>query len=306
MENYIKENNFLARWIAGELSVEELERFKKSKDYPLFKRINDTSQNLMGPEYNAQKILDQLNAQNASTKKKKPKVVNLIPVWAYAAAIVLAFGVFYVLTMKSNYETGFGEQLAVTLPDYSTVKLNAKTKLYYKALNWKSNKELFLQGEAFFDVEKGESFKVYTNEGIVEVLGTEFNVISRTGYFEVQCTEGKVRVTSNLLKDEIILLPGKGVRVLNNNFETWEFSENESNWTSGESVFVNTPIFNVLNALENQYDIQFDTSNIDSYKRFTGAFTNKDLKLALKTVIAPMGLTYQIDKDTKRIVLSPR
>jgi ferric-dicitrate binding protein FerR (iron transport regulator) len=306
MEKYIKDNAFLARWIAGDLSPQELEKFQKSDDYPVLKRINDASQNLKAPTFNDQALLSKLQElNNSQSTRPKGKVVKLIPNWAYAAAaVVIAFGVFYVMTMKSHFDTGFSEQLAVVLPDNSEVKLNANSHLDYKTIGWKSNRALQLNGEAFFDVEKGESFKVLTDVGMVEVLGTEFNVISRDSYFEVQCMEGKVRVTSAVLNKNVILLPGDAVRVVNNSLEEWDFALTESNWTLGESTFKNTPINQVLMSLENQFDITLDKSNIDSNKRFTGAFTHKDLKLALKTVSVPMGLSYSVNKETGVILLN--
>jgi ferric-dicitrate binding protein FerR (iron transport regulator) len=306
MEKYIKDNAFLARWIVGDLSPQELEKFQKSDDYPVLKRINDASQNLKAPTFNDQALLNKLQElNNSQSTRPKGKVIKLIPNWAYAAAaVVIAFGVFYVMTMKSHFETGFSEQLAVVLPDNSEVQLNANSHLDYKTIGWKSNRALQLDGEAFFDVEKGESFKVLTDVGMVEVLGTEFNVISRDSYFEVQCMEGKVRVTSTILNKKVILLPGDAVRVVNNSLEEWDFALTESNWTLGESTFKNTPINQVLMSLENQFDITLDKSNIDSNKRFTGAFTHKDLKLALKTVSVPMGLSYSVNKETGVILLN--
>ena len=302
MENFSKDETFLARWIAGELSPEELEKFENSQGYPVLKKINDASQNLKAPTFNDQALLIKLKELN----KPQPKVKKLIPNWAYSAAAVLvvALGLLYVMTLSSQHQTSFGEQLAVLLPDNSSVKLNANSKLEYKTLNWKSNRTLELEGEAFFDVEKGQSFKVFTNLGLVEVLGTEFNVISRDAYFEVQCMEGKVRVSSNTLNKEVILLPGDAVRVVNNTLEEWDFNLDESNWTLGETTFFNTPISQVLLALENQFQIKFDKTNIDLNKRFTGAFTHKNLNLALKTVSGPMGISYTVDKENNTILLN--
>ncbi|WP_242203315.1 FecR family protein [Aestuariivivens insulae] len=304
MENFNKDETFLARWIAGKLSPEALKEFENSKDYPVLKKINDASQNLKAPTFNDQALLTKLKELNKT--QPKDKVRRLMPKWAYAAAAVLvvALGLLYVMTMSSHYQTGYGEQLAVLLPDDSSVKLNANSQLEHKTLNWKSNRILELEGEAFFDVEKGESFKVLTSLGMVEVLGTEFNMISRGTYFEVQCREGKVKVTSNVLSKEVILLPGKAVRVANNALEEWAFDLDEANWTLGESTFFNTPISQVLLALENQFNITFDKSNIDLNKRFTGAFTHKDLSLALKTVSAPMGISFTVDKENGVILLN--
>lgn len=304
MEKYNHDETFLARWISGELSPEELNEFKKSLDYPVLKRINDASQRLESPKFDEQALFDRLKNNRTNPVKVDKKAIKLIPNWAYAAAasVIIALALFYTLNDETHFNTGFGEQLAVVLPDNSKAQLNANSKLEFKSRNWKNNRILNLKGEAFFDVKKGQSFKVHTDEGVVEVLGTEFNVISRANYFEVQCQEGKVKVISLKTNDEIILLPGKAIRIVNNKSEKWDYNINEPNWLMGESTFQNTPISQVIIALENQFEITFDTSNINLSNRFTGGFTHKDLNLALKTVMIPMDITYSVHNN--KIILN--
>jgi len=54
---------------------------------------------------------------------------------------------------------------------------------------------IHLEGEATFKVLKGNSFTVLTPFGKVEVLGTVFTVKAANGLLNVQCSEGKVRVS---------------------------------------------------------------------------------------------------------------
>jgi len=296
MEKLNQDETFLARWISGELSPEELIEFEKSKDYPTFKRINDFAQRLESPKFDQEALFYKIEQQKT---KQSNRVVKFIPNWAYAvaASLVIGIGLFYFLTAEAHFKSGFGEQLAVLLPDRSHVQLNANSELDFKKRNWKNNRELNLEGEAFFDVEKGQSFKVHTTEGTVEVLGTEFNVISRQHYFEVRCQEGKVKVTSVGADSEVILLPGNAVRIVNNEMEKWDYNINEPNWLMGETTFQNTPLSQVIISLENQFRITFDTSSIDLSERFTGGFTHKDLSLALKTVMIPMDIQYSVDNN---------
>ena len=303
MEKYSQDETFLARWISGELSPEELNEFKKSKDYPVLKRINDASQRLEAPKFDQQNLFNKLEQYKTNRLQQEKRTIKLIPNWAIAvaASVVIAFGLFYFLTAESHYNTGFGQQMAVTLPDRSQVQLNSNSDLDFKSLNWKNNREINLEGEAFFDVEKGQSFKVFTEEGVVEVLGTEFNVISRANYFEVRCQEGKVKVSSTDANDEVVLLPGNAVRIVNNKLEKWDYNISEPNWLIGESTFQNTPLSQVIISLENQFGITFDASNVNLSERFTGGFTHKNLNLALKTVMTPMDISYSVD-DNKIIL----
>ena len=305
MDKYKHDDTFLARWISGDLTPEEFEYFKKSKDYNLYTKINKVSQEFTPPTFNKKTLYNKVHNRLNSNTKPETKVIKLVPNWAYAvaASIIIAFGVFYFNSLESNFETGFSEQMAVVLPDNSKIQLNSNSDLNFKNRNWNDNRVLNLSGEAFFQVEKGKSFKVITNQGVVEVLGTEFNVLSRDNYFEVRCNEGKVRVTSNSINEEVILLTGNAIRVVKGDLEKWSFNINEPNWILGESSFYNTPLSQVLIALKNQYKVDFDTSNVNLDNRFTGGFTHKDIKLALKTVLQPMDILYTYNNETNKIIL---
>ncbi len=301
MESF--DDTFLARWVADELSAEELLEFKKSKYYLDYKKINEGAKALEVPSFDGEAILDGIYG-SLQDKATKPKVVRMMPNWVYgaAAAVIVAFGVFLFKNNNTEYETGFGEQVMVVLPDDSKVHLNANSTLEFNKGDWESNRVLDFDGEAFFDVEKGSIFKVNSKEGIVEVLGTEFNVVSREGYMEVKCHEGKVKV-SMLGGDRFsILTEGKALRLIDNKEEKWEFKEEKPSWMTGESSFRETPLSQVIRALENQYEIGFNTSKVDLNKRYTGSFIHSDLNLALRTVFGPMNISYS-QEGSNTIVL---
>ncbi len=303
MEKQYSDDTFLARWVSGDLTEQELDTFKKSKDYPGFKKINDGSQRLKVPVFNKQGALNKLREQ-LNNQKEEPKVIKLIPSWVYSAAaiLVVALGVlFFMNDSQSQFQTGFSEQLAVTLPDDSKVQLNANSHLEFNKKTWEDSREVQLKGEAFFDVEKGASFKVLTSVGTVEVLGTEFNVIARQGYFEVQCHEGRVQVKSST-NEETILTPGKAFRIVNTDKEEWTFTETKPTWLQGETTFTNAPLAQVIKTLENQFKVSIDASKIDATKKFTGGFPHKNLKVALKSVFTTMDISYTI-KDENKITL---
>ncbi len=301
MEKQYSDDTFLARWISGELSPEELSEFKKSKDYKNFKRINEGAQNLSTPAYNKNTAFS--NLQNGINKNKK--VVKLIPNWAYSAVaiLVVALGIFFFLNNRTtHFKTGIGEQLVVILPDNSKVNLNANSSIKFKEKDWSKNRELKFSGEAFFDVEKGSSFRVKSDQGNVEVLGTEFNVISRNTFFEVKCYEGKVKVSNSENNDLATLTLGKAFRVYDNKNENWTFIEKVPTWIQGESSFKDIPLKQVIKALEDQYKVKFDISLINLDRRFTGSFTHKNLKLALQTVFTTMDIIYSTSKNNTIIL----
>jgi len=295
--NY-KDETFLARWIANELSTKELEEFQQSDVYHQFKAIDDASQLLKAPDYNQKETLIQIQ-NKLQSKKSVKKVVKLIPYWIYgaAASIALLISFFYFNYSTTNISTSYGEYSTITLPDNSTVHLSPNSTISYKNYKWEDKRELSLKGKAFFEVEKGKSFTVNTTEGNVTVLGTKFTVNTSKKYFEVLCYEGKVKVTSKK-NDKIILTLGKAYRNYNENIEEWTFNSNTPSWLKGESSFMNAPLYQVIKALENQFNLKFDSSKIDTEKRFTGTFTHEDVNIALQTVFAPMKISYKLAKNS--------
>ncbi|MDO6676752.1 FecR domain-containing protein [Tenacibaculum sp. 1_MG-2023] len=299
--NY-KDETFLARWIANELSAEELKEFQKTEAYHQFKAIDDASLLLKTPSYNKKEVFNKI-MKNIEFVKTNKKVVKLIPTWLYGAvaSIALLISFLYFNNSTSNFSTNYGEQLTITLPDNSKAHLSPKSTITYKKQNWNDRRELSLKGKAFFEVKKGESFTVQSNGGNVTVLGTKFTVNTSENYFEVKCYEGKVKVTSKN-KEEIILTKGKAYRNYSNSSEKWGFVDVFPSWIKGESSFNNTPLLQVIKALENQFKLKFDASKIDTSQRFTGTFTHEDVDIALQTVFAPMKISYKLAENSSVIL----
>ena len=298
--NY-KDDTFLARWVVNDLSSDELNEFQNSESYHQFNKINEASKLLKAPAYNKSGLFNKIT-KRSSQKEKSTKVVKLIPTWIYGtvASVALLLSVFYFNNSSSNFSTEYGEQLAVNLPDNSTVHLSPNTNLEFKEKGWNENRNLSLIGKAYFEVEKGKSFTVNTKQGNVTVLGTKFTVNSYNNFFEVQCFEGKVKVTSN--KSETILIKGKAFRIYNSESENWNFSKEAPSWLNGESDFNNTPLSEVIFSLTKQYNLKFNTSKIDINKRFTGSFTHKDVNIALKTVFAPLKISFKLAENSSVIL----
>ncbi|MGH1384852.1 FecR family protein [Kordia sp.] len=296
------DDRFLARWLANDLTEDEKLRFENSAEHQDYLDIIESVDLMEAPSFDKQSILNSIQQKQQT---HTPKVRKLRTSWLYsAAAVVLLFiGFSYVyLNTDEIFETGFGEQTTVSLPDGSEVILNAKTTLSFNESSWDNDRTVSLDGEAYFKVKKGEKFTVTTNDGTVEVLGTQFNVLTDDdGVFEVKCHEGKVKVTTKTQKSAI-LTHGKAFSLIEGNAASWDFNTNDPNWRDGESNFREMPIKHVIEALQNQYGIQFTFENIDTTQRFTGTFSHKNLKLALRTVFDPMEISHTF-KGEKTVVL---
>ncbi|WP_050765274.1 FecR domain-containing protein [Kordia algicida OT-1] len=300
----MKEKNddtFLARWLADTLTEEEKLRFENSEEYQDYLHIIESVDLMEAPSFDKKSVLKSIQQKQQIAE---PKVRKIRTSWLYSAAAVIllfvGFSYFYV-NADTNFETTFGDQMTVTLPDGSEAILNAKTTLSYNKNSWDSNRNIVLDGEAYFKVEKGEKFTVTTTSGTVEVLGTQFNVLTDDAIFEVKCHEGKVKVTSKN-QETAILTQGNAFSFINGETTSWNFNTNDASWRDGESNFREMPIKHVITALQDQYGVQFNVDSIDTKQRFTGTFSHKNLKLALRTVFVPMEISYTF-KDEKTVIL---
>src|SRR5690606_22336351 len=174
--------------------------------------------------------------------------------------------------------------------------LNAGSKITYNKKNWANQRELSLDGEAYFKVTKGNKFSVKTLEGTVTVLGTQFNVFARDGFFEVACYEGLVSVAIN---GTLLKVPaGSKIQIENGTLVINETIQNPSPvWLANESSFENAPLSVVLKELERQYPIKVTSEKVVSEHRFSGTFTHENLDLALKAICEPLHLNYKTNKN---------
>ncbi|WP_024768687.1 FecR family protein [Aquimarina macrocephali] len=297
-----KDDIFLSRWISGELSEEELREFKSHPEYEYYVKIMAGADALDLKDYDVEKELSTIKSKSGYTAKENSNsVIRLWPYIAVAASIAIILGIF-LFNPNESFNTNFGEQLSVLLPDGSEMILNAKSIASFDKENWKENRMVTLEGEAFFKVKKGSKFTVTTKNGEVSVLGTQFNVQSQNTFFEVTCFEGKVSVANKENKE--ILTAGKGYRNLENTVpENWTFDTREPSWLSNTSSFRSIPIKYVFNELEEQYDLKIKTTEINLETIYTGTFPNNNKEVALRTVFSTLGMKYSLSKDGKTVVL---
>ncbi|MCK5137063.1 MAG: FecR domain-containing protein [Bacteroidales bacterium] len=226
-------------------------------------------------------------------------------VYPLAASILLLMSIYvvYHYSIKSIIVPP-GQQQTVLLPDSSTVLLNADSRLRYSSFNWKNNRKIKFEGEAFFVVKKGGKFEVTCDHGLISVLGTSFNIFSRQNDLEIECFTGSIKVSA--FNDSPVLLRGNEAIKYSNGtkqFTTpYEFDpESAATWRKGEYRFEQTPVRNVFDELERQFNIQVDYPYADN-RKYTGFFKNDDLKLALDMICIPMDLDYSIiDKNRVKI-----
>ncbi|MFQ3239238.1 MAG: transmembrane sensor [Olleya marilimosa] len=293
-----KEKNIL-QWFNNELSDQELDDLKKTEDFKTLEKIKHYSSQLEAPKVDAQQALQQFKQRQLTKTKPKVIALNFKLFLKVAALLVVMLGGSYFVFFNNTdtFSTQIAENKTITLPDNSQVILNAKSKLSYNKKTWDKQRNLKLDGEAYFKVEKGQKFTVNTTAGLVQVLGTQFNVKERDNYFEVVCYEGLVSVTYN--SKTVKLAKGNGFKVTNGTIELiTNNTTTKPDWMQAESSFTNIALQEVIAELERQYNVTIKATAVDTTQLFSGTFTHNNLNTALQSITIPLKISFKIEGQT--------
>ncbi len=288
-------NYILHKYLNGEASAEEIRLLQEDAEMaPLLKIAQATS------EYEVPGYQEVSNKEKIALRKASTSKVRSLNPWKTVlriAAIVAVAALSYVfLTNRdTNITTDIAQKETLLLPDTSEVILNAQSEIVYNKKEWDNNRSLQLDGEAYFKVAKGKKFDVNTSQGVVSVLGTQFNVFSRGKQFYVKCFEGLVSVA---YADTLVKLPaGTYIKVENNTLLAYEnTTEGAPSWIGFESRFENADLRSVLEELMRQYPVKITLKDVAT-ARYTGSFTHKDLNVALRSICEPLQLEYTVNGD---------
>ena len=290
------QENYLAKWLNNELTETELAEFKNSDEYASYQRILEASSTLEAPDFDMENTFEALINKRTI---QDTKVVQLKPFKRFlrvaaAVTIIMVGSYFYLNTLNENISTQYAENKEVILPDTSEILLNADSEISYSEKKWDEERNVSLEGEAFFKVAKGKRFTVSTDQGIVAVLGTQFNVENRKDYFEVTCFEGLVSVTFD--NKETKLPAGTSFMVIDGKIiEAEKPNTTTPSWMNNESSFKSIPLKYVLDEFQRQHNIKVETQNIDINKLFTGTFSNTNTDLALQSISVPSQIKFKLE-----------
>jgi len=223
--------------------------------------------------------------------------------WAVACAIVLlVIGVGYNF-YQSHSEANLvyrevcavrGEKLLVLLPDGSRVWLNADSKLTYPEQFAKYNRNVTLEGEAYFEIaeNKKSPFQVLAENVKIQVTGTCFNVKAYASDKVIKTTldEGSINIGHVQSRRPMQqMLPGQtAVYEKRSNvikIKTDRYHDDASSWKSNRLIFRNASLKEVLTTLSRHFDIEITVKN-EKIASFTYNFVCKgnDLNYVLEVM----------------------
>lgn len=224
---------------------------------------------------------------------------------------------------KSQVVTKKGSKTMVKLPDGSAVWINSDSRLQYANDFKGKSREVWLDGEAFFDVKKDPAhpFIIHTNKINIKVLGTSFNVKSYPDdqVIETSLIRGRIEVSFNDRPAEnIILRPNEKLTVRKDQSEPVKSAlgaerpskiklDNllppndqsplvETAWMDNKIAFSNSPLSEVAHLLERRFDITIEFKNQDVMKyRYTGIFDDESINDILNIMKISKPFNYKLD-----------
>ena len=193
------------------------------------------------------------------------------------------------------YSTGSGEVLQAILPDETMVWLNSNSKIYYPESFKRKDREVRLEGEAFFNVtsDKEHPFVVQTSNCRVKVLGTQFDVEAypdNGSEFHTTLVSGSVEMSlvTGGRRRSAVLTPGQRFTYDTENDRAsvaYVDTESLTSWRTGCITFYHTSLKDVLSMIGNSFGIRFVINNAallnDTY---SGTFDHQPLEEILSTM----------------------
>lgn len=248
----------------------------------------------------------------------KPASTNILrlPFWVSAAAavlIIIAGSLWFMPMPKSNNKIGFsksytttGQRKMITLADGSKITLSNSSRIKFPKTFADSIREVFLEGEAFFDVvhNQAKPFIVRTGKLNVHVLGTSFNVrhYDTDQTIDVVVATGKVGVYAKDIKQTWMLTPGN---LLAYNPQTRKAvasivdPADYTGWQNGELIFNNEPMEHICKQLERWYGVAITIKNpLLKNKTIRLKQKGENLQTVLKMLGKVGGFKYEIKNKT--------
>ncbi len=311
-ETDAEENVLVEKWLeASDENKAEYGRMQKTWESTL-----NAHQKIIDTEAAWQKLTARIDAFE-DEKEIQPIVRSLNrPKWSWAAAaVILALvGLFGIFQYFSGQEVAVKtDEMLVeqSLPDGSSVALNAHSELEYDKNFDGDKRKVTLKGEAFFEVQPNAAkpFVIDAGLGQVKVLGTSFNVEAREGSnISVHVVTGRVQLSlpeSNADTALVILEAGetgiidhKSKRV----FKESPMYDDALFWLNKKLVFNKVPLPRVFEVLEKNYKLQFSAYDATVEEcLLTARFEKESIESILEVISATFNIQFVVQGESIQV-----
>ncbi len=339
----VEEEETLFQWMAEDFAnVQEF--FHERRNYDLELVSNDRLTVPVDIEKEYEKIKKfiadnkKLDAEKRSVEKRSLRIKYFRQAVSYAAIIICCIFLLKEFLQERNPQEGVvsqntelsvpqdtrsrvatapeeckevqvvkGTKRELRLPDHTRVWINSQSKLKFPEKFEGNTREVWLEGEAYFEVAKDlkKQFIVHTNEFDIRVYGTSFNVSAYKEYSEKTFTllEGSIKLTSNLDADnrELFLVPGQQAVYDEGQLNIKEVDPvTEVSWKDNKFYFREKTFQAICRQLEHAFNVTILIEG-DNLKNsvYTGDFVrNENLKEILDIMSADSRIEYKIEGNT--------
>ncbi|MGE6219242.1 FecR family protein [Nubsella zeaxanthinifaciens] len=265
--------------------------------------------------YERQRLLNHISNSTAPNIDNSPIPTRQFPLWVkfgLAACFALILGYFSYQYLGSSNEViwetstaSVGKKIKLTLSDGTKVTLNSNASLRYPLKYQGETREVFLEGEAFFEVakDKAHPFIVHSGEISTQALGTAFNVTNLPSSKEVKVSllEGKVKVYGKNEIGQVLLNPGEQALFDKANNQ---LILKQGNTDQAVAWLTNTIIFNGANfddialAMQQYFGKKLiNKSNANNWS-YNSSFKNADYKTVIEAICFSKNISYVEKGDT--------
>lgn len=323
--NPIRLQKLLQKYLAGSANPQELEEFWKLmselSDNDLVQldlknlwdnNLNEVPADKMDWDKSYCRLQEKIDSQEFDFEEK----ISLLKRRRYfitAAAtciVLLAAAFFWKIAFQQKSETRSKEKIVqtkgrhqtISLPDGTMVTLNDGSKLEYPQAFNQSSRDVYLTGEAYFDVkhDAGKPFQVHTGKLITRVLGTAFNIKAYDNDNRVSVTvaRGKVQVQSDNNKETLGVLSAGDQLVIdktsNKAIHAKADVDKVIEWKSNDMIFDNATVDEAVIALGNRYGVSFLFEH-EALRtcRFTANFAGDGLNQSLDIICALINASWE-------------
>lgn len=329
----------LSKKLSGDISAAELQELDAllkadpslAKGQELMQRFwkqRETGDDSIHASQAFERLVSQMKAADVweEAPVRTVKRAWLAPLLKIAAVLVLVTGAWLLYSHNANQDdlrtehNQRGKRSLIKLADGTTVWLNADSELKYPPRFASNSREVYLSGEAYFDVARDASrpFIVHTDRMRIHVLGTSFNIKSYPGdrAYEATLITGEVEVTLAAQPDKKIRLKPSDKLVLpaTDSFQvehahdplisrpTYYPPEDsaiiETAWVDNMLLFRDEDFASLALRMERWYNvtIRFDNKSLEQL-RFTGAFKKETPEEALEALQVIESFNYRHEDD---------
>jgi hypothetical protein len=200
---------------------------------------------------------------------------------------------------------GIAAVKTIEMPDGSNVQLNSNSNLKYHVNNFTGERNVVLNGDALFDVEKGGKFFVNFEGGLVKVKGTSFYISAYSPkMIRVDCTDGEVEVYLN--GNNYLIGENQGIKLykgeVSGPFSVSEFVVNDR--LNGVFYWPVISMSELADLIGYRFGYKAEIGPGLRDRNFSGRIELNNLDEGLLIISLAMGLDYTIDDDKKLISIN--